>query len=602
MSMEVEGSRSASASVRPICRSAASFISSKAFHLVLLAAGTVFLLVGAFHGNVWFDESYSVGIANHSFAEIWRIGSGDVHPVLFYWALHVLNLVFGQNVLVYRLFAMAGAVALAVLGYSHLRRDFGWRVGVLFSFFALFTPYVATMSIEIRMYSWATFTVMLCAIYAWRIFSLARSGSAVRVTCWAAFFFASLTSAYLHYFGVLAAFVVNAMLLTGLLVVAARKRERGRWRSVRAFFVCAGVQVLLYAPWLFVLASQVGVVSETYWAKIVFPTTYIELATYPVMTSHISFASRGAYGDAWQTVLEVLWAAALVLFAAFVVYGVWKAVQHVRLRAGKNASERNGEGAPATALDDGPGAQALAGQSTPGVQEGASTPSRAASFFHGVAAWTASDKVLPVLCALGVYLGAAALAFVLSDLMHSNILYYRYLFVSIGPLILAVSLLLARVKSRVLTGGVCAILLSVSVVNQALLVHDNYSPENRVPLERLAEMAPEAELIVSSDIGFQGVAAVTYPSIPQTYMDWQKGNWGLAYESYAPTLTSKKSWELILNDFHGRFIVLGQGQNADEPRDVRDLRQKSGVTMISSQTYFRPYERTFFTIAVMEKE
>ena len=90
-----------------------SAVRSRAIHLIVLVAGVAFLLANAFHGNVWFDESYSVAIANHSFADIWRIGAGDVHPVLFYWAFHALNLVFGQNVLVYRLFATAGAVALA---------------------------------------------------------------------------------------------------------------------------------------------------------------------------------------------------------------------------------------------------------------------------------------------------------------------------------------------------------------------------------------------------------------------------------------------------------------------------------------------------------
>ena len=152
-------------------------LSSRWFHLVVLALGSAFVLVGAFHGYIWFDESYSVAIANHSFSEIWRIGSGDVHPVLFYWALHVLNLVFGQNILAYRLFTVLGSVALASLGYTHVRRDFGWKPGVLFTAFVLFIPYTAIMSTEIRMYSWATFSVMLCALTAWRIArAFARAG------------------------------------------------------------------------------------------------------------------------------------------------------------------------------------------------------------------------------------------------------------------------------------------------------------------------------------------------------------------------------------------------------------------------------------------
>ena len=133
-------------------------------HIALLVAGSIFLLLLAFPGNIWFDESYSVGIASKSFAEIWRIGSCDVHPVLFYWALHVLYLVFGENVLVYRIFAVAGAIALAALGYTHLRRDLGPAPAVLFSFLCFFTPYIALMAVEIRMYSWATFFVTLCFV------------------------------------------------------------------------------------------------------------------------------------------------------------------------------------------------------------------------------------------------------------------------------------------------------------------------------------------------------------------------------------------------------------------------------------------------------
>ena len=125
-------------------------LSSRWFHLVVLALGSAFVLVGAFHGYIWFDESYSVAIANHSFSEIWRIGSGDVHPVLFYWALHALNLVFGQNILAYRLFTVLGSVALASLGYTHVRRDFGWKPGVLFTAFVLFIPYTAIMATASR--------------------------------------------------------------------------------------------------------------------------------------------------------------------------------------------------------------------------------------------------------------------------------------------------------------------------------------------------------------------------------------------------------------------------------------------------------------------
>ena len=34
-------------------------------------------------------------------------------------------------------------------------------------------------------------------------------------------------------------------------------------------------------------------------------------------------------------------------------------------------------------------------------------------------------------------------------------------------------------------------------------------------------------LVVSSDIGYISLTTLAYPDVPQTYMDWQKGNWKL---------------------------------------------------------------------------
>lgn len=706
------GAEGASEGRRAFCTLAAS----ARFHTVLVVVGAVFLLAGAFHGNVWFDESYSVGIANHSFADIWAIGEGDVHPVLVYVALHVLNLLFGQNILAYRLFALAGAVALGVLGRTVVRSDFGASAGLLFTFFALFTPYVTDMSIEIRMYSWAVFAVAACALFAWRVFSCVRgrdeSGRPVRagaevragsirarargMRCWGgaprrwwlAFFAASLASAYLHYFGVLSAFVVNLLLFGYLLVRwAVSRARRGRDAFARAgahegaaansavaedsapggrtpvaralpvFLAGAVAQVAAYAPWFPALQTQLSVVSDTYWANFTFPTTLIELGTYPILTSAVSFAQRGQYGALPQTALAVLvWAfvvAALAILACVLARGLRAAFLRLRGVAG--------QGRPARAQ---------------------------------FAAWLCSDGVLACILAFGAYLGVFVVADTASRLANSFLLYYRYLFVAFGLLVLGVSLLAARAARRragaVAVAVLCACVLGISAVNQAISLSDNYAPANQAPLEAFEEacawaegapfgyanegddgedaveagdralegeqalsaaaeeaapgdaaanapngasgteapaspadangaLAPDADtplayrenadfaatvdapLVLSSDIGIQGVMAVTYPEIAQTYMDWQPGNWALSYRAYAPTLTSVKTWEVALDGYEGRFVVLGQSQDGSVPRDVTDLAQKPGVSCIDVQTFYRPYERTYFTIARMEK-
>ena len=634
---------------------ATAFVSARAFHALVLVAGLAFILIGAFHGNVWFDESYSVGIASHSFAEIWDIGSGDVHPVLFYWGLHLVYLVFGSNVLAFRLFAVAGTFMLAALGALVIRRDFGWKVGVLFSVFALFTPYISFMAVEIRMYSWASFTVMLCALFAWRIACVLRAADAdasargcseaaargwwsriadqarersghawcgVPVSWWVIFFAASLASAYLHYYGVLSAFLINAFLLVYLVWRCARRHAPRA--ALAPFALGAGVQVVAYLPWLSVVARQVGVVSGSYWANVVFPRTLVEWAFYPVMTSHIVFADT--YGIGF---VVALWVCALAAIAAC----VWGCVQAIRRHAHATHSAQPGNEQDGAASDatDRPSAEAdRLATDQPRAAAAAQAPLGTGARLRS---WILRPTVLPALLAAALYVSVFAVALAASIAMDSLIVYYRYLSVAIGALLFAVAMAASCLCSRVTLAGLLAAFFGVAVISQALFITDAYSEKNQEPLicltQAVAQISeaqafsyeagfdalPAADsegaalnpvqmgqpLVLSADIGFEGVSSVTYPSLAQTFLAWQPGNWAHSYLAYAPTLTSVKSWNDALGRYTGQFVVVGQTEKEGLPRDVTDLDARDDVQLRETHTFYRPYERTWFTVAVMEK-
>ena len=144
-------------------------ISLKIWHIVIIAIGIIFVSLGAFHENIWFDEGYSVAIAKHSFADIWTIGGNDVHPVLYYWGLHIIYLITGGSIFAYRLFSIIPIIIMMILGYTHVKKDFGEKIGLIFSFLSAFLPAMSAYAVEIRMYSWAILTVTLLSIYAYRL-------------------------------------------------------------------------------------------------------------------------------------------------------------------------------------------------------------------------------------------------------------------------------------------------------------------------------------------------------------------------------------------------------------------------------------------------
>ena len=360
-------------------------------------------------------------------------------------------------------------------------------------------------------------------------------------------FLSSLASAYLHYYGVLAASFINLYLL--IFIIARAKK------ALPVFIVGAVIQVALYAPWLMVFESQAGVVSGSYWANVSFPRTIVEWLFYPVYTSYVIFADT--YGFGYVVILTVC----AVVAAASALYGL---VNWLRRSKQQNA----------------------------GLKESFS-----------LADWVLAPSTLPAIWGVALYASVFAAALVASIVMDSLIVYYRYLCVTIGPLLLAVSIWLSHVNSKVCVRGLLAAFLGVSIVNQVLFVQDAYSGKNEEPLDYLEEMAKSNSrpLVLSSDIGVEGVTAVECENIKQTFLAWQPGNWAHAYQSYFPTLTSVKSWDAALDGYQGTFIVLGQTQVEGVPVDVRDLEARDDVEVTDMKTFYRPYERTWFTVATMVK-
>lgn len=508
-------------------------------------AGAAFLVIGAFHTSIWFDESYSVAIATHTFAQIWTIGACDVHPVLYYWMLHVLYLVFGTNLTVYRLFSVLGAISLGVLGYTHVRGDVNARTGLLFSLFALSIPAVAYYGLEIRMYSWVTFTVMVTFLYALRIIRSAPgaergSGGArdatafarPRIRTWVMYSLASLASAYLHYYGLLAALVVGLALVVFLV-----RNRRARRADLVCLIVSAFIQIALYLPWIMNFLGQLAYVSGGFWITFEFPESVYELVGYPLTGMLAPWL--GFVGTC--LVLVVLLAA-------------W-------LRRRRHA----------------PLARNPAGETH---------PCRAAS----------RRDTLPAMAGLALYLCVFLVASLASALLGSLLLYDRYLFVAIGPLLLSLSWVLANEDGRIMR-AVVAIVLTFSLANEVVLVTTDYSAQNKAPLDYLAANLEPGDIIIYSNIGTGGVVAVTFSDVHQYFLNPYTTAEAQAYQAFAPQMDITYNWSDVLDGYTGRIWVVGDS-SLSELDGVLDIR---GTSLISSETFQAPYETLDYGISLVEK-
>lgn len=239
----------------------------KYLHITILILGTIFISLSIFHTNMWFDESYSIAIVRHSFAEIWNITSYDVHPVFYYYCLHILYLIFGENIIIYRLFSMTTIFLTALLGYTHIRKDFGEKTGFWFSFLILFLPVAAQYAGEIRMYSLGMLLGTIMSIYAYRIYK-----NNIHKFTYIIFGLSSLALAYTHYYGVVLAGVINLIVFVYLI-----KNRKERKQDLIKFTITAVLQVVAYLPWLVTFMSHLK--GTGFWITFKFPDSIYELLT-----------------------------------------------------------------------------------------------------------------------------------------------------------------------------------------------------------------------------------------------------------------------------------------------------------------------------------
>lgn len=276
-------------------------------NILIIILGTIFISLGAFHTNIWFDESYSVAIANHSFCDIWNIGGNDVHPVFYYIMLKLVSIVFGNNILIFRLFSIVPVAISGVLGITHIRKDYGKMTGILFPFLTMFLPIITSYASEIRMYTWVMLFVTVTAIYANRIYKNENSNKN-----WIIFALFSLLSAYTHYYGLMTAGIVNLILFVYLI-----KNRKTRKNDLIIFIIQAIIEVSLYLPWLFYFVKQLKYVGKDFWISLEFPDTLFNVLGIQYMGTH-------------SNIFGFCFAICIYIYLGFVIYKCKKENKNIK--------------------------------------------------------------------------------------------------------------------------------------------------------------------------------------------------------------------------------------------------------------------------------
>jgi 4-amino-4-deoxy-L-arabinose transferase-like glycosyltransferase len=217
--------------------------------IIILAA--VMYTVGISHESFWYDEAYSSVIASYLPWQIPAQVMVDNHPPLYYMLLSLVRMALGNSEWALRSLSVAGAVGLVMLGAGPVRRIFGNRNAFLYAIVVLFTPAILIYAHEARMYSLAICAVTAGALYGYLAVMENRRRD------WVLFCVATLAGAYLHYYGLIAGFFLQAFVFFWLLI---KRREQ-----LKTYLIVAAVIVVAYLPWLIVFIRQAMSATRAFW-------------------------------------------------------------------------------------------------------------------------------------------------------------------------------------------------------------------------------------------------------------------------------------------------------------------------------------------------
>lgn len=230
---------------------------------IIIGLGVLVRVLNFDTGPYWYDETFSVWLAQLPLERVVSAVAGDVHPPLFYsltWLMARLAEALGQDgtsPYFMRLLPLAFGVAGLVLT---------WRVGQLLKLkdaalcvalvLMALSPFQVFYSFDVRMYS------LMQLLTLWAVWALLEKR-------WVQLGAAFALMLYTHNYGLLFAAGVGALALFK------EWRERGNWLAP----LWAGVgAVALYLPWVAVLKQQMSNVAAGHW---IWPATLADVLMLP---------------------------------------------------------------------------------------------------------------------------------------------------------------------------------------------------------------------------------------------------------------------------------------------------------------------------------
>ena len=207
------------------------------------------------------------------------------------------------------------------------------------------------------------------------------------------------------------------------------------------------------------------------------------------------------------------------------------------------------------------------------------------------------EDLKPFKLAVGLYFAVIVAAIVITVILKSSVLYYRYLFVITGLYIFAISFILGKEKNKVAVVSILSVIAILGIYNNYTLIRDNYSSTNAGPINYMEENIKDTDTVVYTDCGVGSVAA-NHCLESQVYF-YNKDNWGVqeAYKAFGPNYETVITDDFIKNCGDRVWVIDNAYGSA-----AKDVFGDTDYKVVSEEKFYTSFHNYNWTITLLEKQ
>ncbi len=216
------------------------------------------------------------------------------------------------------------------------------------------------------------------------------------------------------------------------------------------------------------------------------------------------------------------------------------------------------------------------------------------------------ENIKPVRYALLVIVLLILASLIMSVILWSPILYYRYLTVVAGLMIFAISYMFAKSAKPYILYTFIAITILTTIPSNIIMISHNYDKSNNEPIDFIKNNIQENDVIVYPGIGTGAIMSAKFPQYKQYFYNAE--DWGVeeAYKAFGPAMQTYTTDD-FLNDeeCQGRIWLVLDFYKVDY---FNEKFNNENYRVLAKKQYFTKYNKekaqnkeTEYNIYLIEK-